>query len=668
VPIGHYVKLEFTEFQLEEHGKDCDYDRVTVQEGTSKIVHFCGTPKTDGPKEPIESKGRTLLVKFRSDHSETAPGFWAHFTAQDTNECLEQNGNCSQFCHNYVGGYYCSCSSDYQLQTDGKFCKGDEFIHILLCWLCKGSMYCSVVCNGIIKTDCHGVISSPEYPNIYPDHAQCDWTIVLPPGYQVEVTFLDMAIEFHDEVKCPYDYLKVNTGRSPQTELYCGKSIPSPVTSQANVLKLYFSSDHEVGLHGFKLQYKAKPLDCGDPGTPANGQKIDSNYTFPNSLRYVCDRGFRLGSNYTFPNSLRYVCDRGFRLVGSSRRDCQTNGLWSGTSASCIRVSCGDPGVPAHGKRTIIAGIERNYVYEDKVQLSCNELYKVSEGNAIRTCLHNGMWSGDQLICKPICGARTFYNRGKIIGGAKAVQGSYPWMAMLYKHPCTHNCLFCGGSILDNNFVITAAHCIHDIGGRPFIVRIGAHNVNYIVQPEWWCTVKNITLHPNYDSSSFDYDAALLEIDECNSTHSVADEIVMSRYIRPICLPSPSSSVDQSMYNVDEKGIGAGWGIRKVSSGSFAKVLQHVQLPISNTQVCQTYFSPQNWIVTPRMFCATATGQDTCHGDSGGPFMVELNPLNNPRFILLGIISWGDSRCGVGYGVYTKVITIVPWIQDIIGN
>jgi CUB/sushi domain-containing protein len=57
-------------------------------------------------------------------------------------------------------------------------------------------------------------------------------------------------------------------------------------------------------------------LDCGDPGTPANGQKIDSNYTFPNSLRYVCDRGFR--------------------LVGSSRRDCQTNGLWSGTSASCI--------------------------------------------------------------------------------------------------------------------------------------------------------------------------------------------------------------------------------------------------------------------------------------------------------------------------------------------
>lgn len=271
-----------------------------------------------------------------------------------------------------------------------------------------------------------------------------------------------------------------------------------------------------------------------------------------------------------------------------------------------------------------------------------------------------------------VCGKRTYYNRGKIIGGSSAREGTYPWMAMLYRSPCaTTHCLFCGASILDNNYVLTAAHCIRGIGNSPFVVRVGAHQARSNVQQEWWCTVKRVVMHPSYDHNTYDYDAALIEIGTCNSTDDTASEIELSDYIRPICLPDPSSAADVRLYNPTTLGTAAGWGKRKVTtsaSAGFAKILRHVELPISNSQVCQNHFRPQNWVVTPQMFCAGAVGQDTCHGDSGGPFMAERGSSQDAQFVLLGIISWGDDRCASGYGVYTKVTSIVAWIKKTTGS
>ena len=67
----------------------------------------------------------------------------------------------------------------------------------------------------------------------------------------------------------------------------------------------------------------------------------------------------------------------------------------------CAGVSCGDPGQPSHGSRIIIDGVQRTYVYEDKVKLSCNQYYSILEGDTIRTCRADGSWSGSQLKCTP---------------------------------------------------------------------------------------------------------------------------------------------------------------------------------------------------------------------------------------------------------------------------
>ena len=144
-------------------------------------------------------------------------------------------------------------------------------------------------------------------------------------------------------------------------------------------------------------------LDCGNPGNPPNGIKT--------------------GSNYFFPNLVSYSCNVGFRLVGPAVRRCQNNGLWSGSPATCQRknalrihlylflylrihigsvgVSCGDPGEPLHGTRKIIAGVGRNYVFEDTVKLKCGSFYSQASGNQYRTCLQDGRWNGSQLTCSP---------------------------------------------------------------------------------------------------------------------------------------------------------------------------------------------------------------------------------------------------------------------------
>lgn len=628
VPTGHYVRVTFTEFQVEEHSVDCDYDKVLVMEGpnNTEIGKFCGTPNSDGPKGPIESKGNSAVVQLISDYSEAAQGFWAHFAACDIDECAVDNGGCNHFCNNYIGGYYCSCRSGYELQSDGKFCK--------------------VVCNGMEKTDLQGVIQSPEFPNIYPNQAECDWKIDLPLGYQIEWTFTNIDIEEHDDVKCPYDYVKINNGHD--LEKYCGKSVPGKIISRANMMHVFFVSDDSVGHTGFRATYKAKPLDCGNPGTPVNGTKT--------------------GNNYLFPNSVSYSCDPGFLLVGSATRTCQNNGLWSGSPASCQRVSCGDPGVPLHGSRKIIAGVGRNYVFEDKVELKCNHFYSKGGGDKYRTCLQDGSWSGSQLSCNPICGKRTFYNREKIIGGSTARHGWYPWMVMLYSRPCTaRHCIFCGGSILNNNYVLTAAHCLN--GDKNFVLRVGAHQAKANVSEEWWCTVKRKLTHPSYDKETFDYDIALIEVDACfpvDMSLNAANEIVMSDYIRPICLPTPSETL---FYKVGRLGKAAGWGRRNLTNiNAIGKVLRHIEIPVANTQNCQNHFALQNWPVTPRMFCARDGDQDTCQGDSGGPFMVYRQ--RDKKFIVSGVISWGDSQCASGYGVYTKVAdaNIVNWIKMTIQN
>ncbi|XP_042194838.1 CUB and sushi domain-containing protein 1 [Callorhinchus milii] len=121
------------------------------------------------------------------------------------------------------------------------------------------------------------------------------------------------------------------------------------------------------------------PVFCGDPGTPAYGRRED--------------RGF------TYKSVILFSCSTPFVLVGSSRRFCQADGIWSGIQPSCIdstHTTCVDPGVPSFGLQNNSQG----YQVGSTVGYKCQKGYLL-QGSTTRTCLANLTWNGIQPECTP---------------------------------------------------------------------------------------------------------------------------------------------------------------------------------------------------------------------------------------------------------------------------
>ncbi|XP_062852030.1 CUB and sushi domain-containing protein 1-like [Trichomycterus rosablanca] len=119
------------------------------------------------------------------------------------------------------------------------------------------------------------------------------------------------------------------------------------------------------------------PVLCGDPGTPAEG--------------------YREGNQFTYKSEVSFYCRPSYLLVGSSRRVCQEDGLWSGTRPSCIDPAynaCKDPETPAYGIPPQTQGFEVG----SKVFFRCRKNYHIL-GSTTRTCLENLTWSGMQPEC-----------------------------------------------------------------------------------------------------------------------------------------------------------------------------------------------------------------------------------------------------------------------------
>ncbi|XP_073441174.1 mannan-binding lectin serine protease 2 isoform X2 [Dendrobates tinctorius] len=130
VPEGHRIKIYFTHFNV-ELSYLCEYDYVKLTSQDKVVAHFCGTESTDTEKAPENlpyySLNNQMTVTFISDFSNEKDftGFEAFYAAEDIDECEKQDEDteiCDHFCHNHIGGYYCSCRAGFKLHTDKKTC------------------------------------------------------------------------------------------------------------------------------------------------------------------------------------------------------------------------------------------------------------------------------------------------------------------------------------------------------------------------------------------------------------------------------------------------------------------------------------------------------------------------------------------------------------------
>ncbi|XP_061203964.1 mannan-binding lectin serine protease 2 isoform X4 [Neopsephotus bourkii] len=130
VPKGYSVRIYFTHFNL-ELSYLCEYDYVKLSSGGRTLATLCGKDSTDTEEAPgnktYNSIDNNLMVVFRSDYSNEKPftGFEAFYAAEDIDECqrvFDGEPLCNHHCHNYVGGYYCSCRIGYTLHENKRTC------------------------------------------------------------------------------------------------------------------------------------------------------------------------------------------------------------------------------------------------------------------------------------------------------------------------------------------------------------------------------------------------------------------------------------------------------------------------------------------------------------------------------------------------------------------
>ncbi|XP_066299765.1 trypsin-1-like [Branchiostoma lanceolatum] len=251
------------------------------------------------------------------------------------------------------------------------------------------------------------------------------------------------------------------------------------------------------------------------------------------------------------------------------------------------------------------------------------------------------------------CGVPVFHRRpwsrrtgNKIVGGETVNKGSFPWQVSLQvgsKH-------FCGGTLVSQNLVITAAHCIIDVGSRSIRAVVGEHDIN---KPESKAIakVRNIIVYPQYNAKTLENDIALLKLDF---------PVPLNDYIQPICLPEPGMQTPAGTVVTT-----TGWGALTFG-GDITSILHQVDAQVVGDEECREMISGYiNFPIFETSMCTRPqdTVVDACQGDSGGPVVVF--PSDGPAY-LVGIASWSIG-CGKPdiAGVNTEVSYFVPWIYDI---
>ncbi|OAD59342.1 Serine proteinase stubble [Eufriesea mexicana] len=243
------------------------------------------------------------------------------------------------------------------------------------------------------------------------------------------------------------------------------------------------------------------------------------------------------------------------------------------------------------------------------------------------------------------CGAKNgVQDQERIVGGQNADPGEWPWIAALFNGGRQ----FCGGSLIDDKHVLTAAHCVANMNSwdvARLTVRLGDYNIKTNLEVRHIeRRVKRVVRHRGFNSRTLYNDIALLTLNE---------PVPFTKQIRPICLPSGSQLYSGKIATV------IGWGSLR-ESGPQPAILQEVSIPIwSNSECKSKYGAAAPGGIVDSFLCAGRAAKDSCSGDSGGPLMV-----NDGRWTQVGIVSWGIG-CGKGQypGVYTRVTHFLPWIS-----
>ncbi|XP_035217484.1 cubilin-like, partial [Stegodyphus dumicola] len=236
VPIGKRIQFVFATMMLEHH-ENCSYDYLKVYDGARFTDPEIGTYCSSVIPPPLTTSGHMALLHFHSDESNEDAGFHIAYSAIATHGC------------------------------------------------------------GGTLTAPQGIVTSPNFPDVYDSYLRCEWIIRVRPGSRILLTFQEFNLG--SEQNCWYDRLEVYDGNSdaaPVLGRFCASTLPSKILANSNNLYIKFqSSDANNGRTGFKVKYETI---CGGIYTDLTGVLSSPNYPETYPERCLCIYEIRLPPGY----------------------------------------------------------------------------------------------------------------------------------------------------------------------------------------------------------------------------------------------------------------------------------------------------------------------------------------------------------------------------------
>ncbi|XP_037940407.1 seminase [Teleopsis dalmanni] len=227
----------------------------------------------------------------------------------------------------------------------------------------------------------------------------------------------------------------------------------------------------------------------------------------------------------------------------------------------------------------------------------------------------------------------------RIIGGYATDAVHLPYLINISKF----GVFTCGGALITQKCVITAAHCTKDAVASDFSVRGG---ITYLSEKRNIRRVRQFFVSPLYDKKALDYDVAILQL----------SSLLEGRDIETIQLSDKNITTGEYIRI-------SGWGLTKEGAFKPANKMHTVKVRVIPQNECmELYKGYRN--ISDAMFCASVPGKkDACSADSGGPAVAHGE--------LVGIVSWGRGKeCGRASspGVYVRITTVRTWIDSILNK